>query len=209
MRGFCQASDGGGGPLSLNVGGMDRETRDGALRYLAYRLQCVATGQLALTYVQQWMAVPSLEIRFEGKATGFTNPVIEIALVHYRALMDFLGLKSLDGRTLVERTGGKRDDLLIEHFSNSDGSLRRARPEDVVAPHLEPPLDPQIALAYALRMTNKAIAHMTTHFDESEESLRHLDIAFRGVQALMSDRFYAPLGIARPDYALKSRSRTA
>jgi hypothetical protein len=68
------------------------------LALLEYRMRAIAIGHLALRYAMAWESAPSLKIYFdelqvmEGRATGFTNAAIEAAIMHSRALLEFLGL---------------------------------------------------------------------------------------------------------------------
>ena len=67
------------------------------LAMLAYRLQAISIGHLALRHHMSWEEAPTMEVFFNGKqviegtATGFTNAAIESAIIHCRAILEFLG----------------------------------------------------------------------------------------------------------------------
>jgi len=85
---------------------------------LNYRMQSIAIGHLAIRYTLEWDEVPPIKVFFgelqviEGLATAFTNLAIESALIHCRALLEFLGLSSNDAKTLKQRTQSRKDDML-------------------------------------------------------------------------------------------------
>jgi hypothetical protein len=70
------------------------------LEMLAYRMNAISIGRLALCHQMSWDYTPHMEIFFdgkhviEGKATGFTNAAIESAVIHCRAILEFLGLQA-------------------------------------------------------------------------------------------------------------------
>ena len=98
------------------------------LSWLLHRLAAVDMGYIALKHSMSWDNPPSLDIRFDGKqvfegnAYGFTNAAIEAAIVHSRALLDFLGLGGMSQTKLKElRTvakGRNLDDICVEQFAD-------------------------------------------------------------------------------------------
>lgn len=182
---------------------------------LRYRLESVAIGHLALRHTLDWDTVPSLKIYFgdmqviEGNALAFTNPAIEAALVHCRALLEFLGLSAKNEKTLAQRKSARNDDVVIEHFSVPTGHLRKITVVEATAPYTGDPVEAEQAFAYVLHTTNKGLAHTTSGFYKSVEASQLLEIAFRGVLTLMVNYFYNPLGVQPPDYEIKSRPRHA
>ena len=101
------------------------------LPILAYRMKAIEIGRLALRYTMQWESPQPMKIFFgdflciEGKSTGFTNPAIEAAILHSRALLEFLGLGSESDSKLAVRKSVRSDDLVIEGFSNVHGQLKK------------------------------------------------------------------------------------
>jgi len=184
-------------------------------KLLQYRMESVATGHLALRYTFEWQSVPSLKIYFddlqviEGNALGFTNPAIEAAIVHCRALLEFLGLKAKNEKTLEQRKSAKSDDVVIEHFHGPKGQLRKVTVAEAIAPYTGEPAEAEQAFAYVLHTANKGLAHNTYGFAKSDEASQLLEIAFRGVFTLMVNYFYNPLGMQPPNYEIKSRKRNA
>jgi hypothetical protein len=176
-------------------------------------MRAVAIGQLALRYTSNWDEAPAMKIYFgeiqviEGKATGFTNGAIESAIIHCRALLEFLGLGVVAGSatTLREDVARKPDDTRIEQI---DG-LSRVTVADALTQYPGPAEEAEAALAYVIYLANKGLAHTTTTFTKHDQGTRLLDIAFRGVPAIVANRFYVPLGIEPPAYQLQGRERAA
>ena len=175
---------------------------------LEYRLHAVAIGHLALRHSAAWDEVPSVQIFFdgkhviEGKATAFTNGAVESAIVHCRALLEFLGL-GLKGKSQTELieipNRSKNDDIGIEHFPG----LSKLTVQRAIQAYPGPKDEAEAALAYVVYLANKGLAH--TKHDQGSELL---EIAFRGVPTLVVNNFYVPLSIMPPNYKLQGRKRT-
>ena len=182
------------------------------LSLLEYRLRAVAIGHFALKHAIAWDDTPSIAILFdgrqvvEGKATAFTNGAIEAAIVHSRALLEFLGLGG-NGQTKLREltTPRKRDDTGIEHFSG----LTKLSVQEAVRSYPGPPEEAEAALAYPIYLANKGLAHTTSSFTKHDQGSAFLEIAFRGVPALVVNKFYVALNIEPPKYELQGRKRAA
>jgi len=182
------------------------------LSLLEYRMRAVAIGHLALKHSMAWSKTPSIEILFdgkqviEGKATAFTNGAIEAAIVHSRALLEFLGLGGNGQTKLRELTAPrKRDDAGIEQFSG----LAKLSAQDAVRSYPGATAEAEAALAYVIYLANKGLAHTTSSFTKHDQGSALLEVAFRGVPTLVINSFYVPLQIARPKYELQGRKRAA
>lgn len=169
--------------------------------FVAYRMHAIAVGHLALRYASSWNVVPPIKIFFgdeqvlEGKSTAFTNGAIEAAIIHSRALLEFLGLRGKTEATLSEREWARKDDIVIE----STG-LQRVSIQEAVSGYAGPSSEAEHALAHVIHLANKGLAHTSSAFVSGEVQL--LEIAFRGVPTLVLRHFYDPLGISRPDYGI-------
>ena len=179
---------------------------------IEYRLGAIAIGRLALRYTMSWDSVPSIKVCFDGeqvidgKATAFTNSAIEAAIVHCRALLEFLGLGGSTQTELFERaTRAKSDDIGVEQFNG----LSKLTVQRALQRYPGPKAEAEAALAYVIYLANKGLAHTTSSFTTHDSGSRLLEIAFRGVPALMVNNFYVPLGISPPDYEPKGRNRAA
>jgi hypothetical protein len=157
-----------------------------------------------------WDEAPALETFFdgklviEGKATAFTNGAIESAIVHCRALLEFLGLRGKSQTELVEVANrAKNDDIGIEHFAG----LPKVSVERAVEPYKGHRGEAESALAYVIYLANKGLAHTTSSFTKHDRGSQSLEIAFRGVPALVVNNFYVPLGMEPPQYELRGRER--
>jgi hypothetical protein len=191
---------------------MDRPKTE-LLLWLEYRIYAVAIGHLALRHSGKWEEVPSIKIFFndkqviEGTATAFTNPAIESAIFHCRALLEFLGLGGKNQTELKYITDRKirEGDVGIENFP----PLTKLTVAQAVKAYLGSNADAEAALAYVIYVANKGLAHTTTSFKEHDRGWDLLEIAFRGVPVLVENSFYVPLKIQPPDWELKGRSPDA
>ena len=182
------------------------------LSLLAYRMEAIAIGHMALQHHMSWDKAPSMVVYFggkqviEGQATGFTNAAIEAAIIHCRAVLEFLGLQAdkasnsqISGRT----QRNKADDIGVEQFSGLSMLTR----EKAISAYPGPTMDAEAALALIFNLANKGLAHTTESFNRHGADGRLLEIAFRGVPILLVNGLYVPLGIEPPAYELKWRRR--
>lgn len=184
------------------------------LALLAYRVEAIAIGHLALRHHMSWDEAPTMEVYFngkqviEGKATGFTNAAIESAIIHCRATLEFLGFQSVEGSSveIAERsTRARTDDMGVEHFAGLS-MLTKAK---ALAAYPGEKAEAEAALALIFHSANKGLAHTTASFKRHSGDARLLEIAFRGVPTLLANGLYVPLGITPPSYELSSRPRVA
>jgi hypothetical protein len=132
---------------------------------IPYRMQSVDIARVALEYVLKTDQPEKMELFFGGKkfadglSTCWTNPAIEIGIVHARALLDFLGLKiqrGAGGQKLDARGHSQRhDDVLIEDFD-----LEKVTVDQVLARYEGPAAEAEKAIAYTIHTANKGVAHM-------------------------------------------------
>ena len=177
------------------------------LSLLAYRLHAVSIAHFALRHALAWNQTPSIEILFdgqqvvEGKATAFTNGAIEAGIVHSRALLEFLGLSGKSQTELREVTArSKTDDISIEQFAG----LSKVSIQKAIQSYPGPSEEAEGALAYVVYLANKGLASSFTQHDSGSVLL---EVAFRGVLALVCNNFYIPLKIEPPGYELQGRKR--
>ena len=193
-------------------------TRDEVLSALIpQRLDAVATLNLVLHLRSNWDAPKPMKIYFDdrlqitGNSNAFTNPVVEAGLVHCRALLEFLGLRvsRTDPTKLVPR-GPKTqpDDWVIEDLSNSAGPLPLVTPQQAVSKYQGDAVEAESALATVFHTVNKGLAHITAGLIASATNIRALEIASRGVHALVVSYLYTPLGLPAPVPSISSRSRS-
>lgn len=176
------------------------------LDFVAYRMKAVDIGRIALLLAASWESPPSIKIFFgerqviEGSATAFTNCAIEAAVLHCRALLDFMGLKAAGPSTLVAREKEQKDDIVIER-----AGLPKLTVDDAVRLYAGPSVEAESALAHVIFVANKGLAHMTSSFGRDSSEGHLLEIAFRGVPKLVVEHFYKPLGLKEPLYEITSR----
>ena len=184
------------------------------LAMLAYRMEATSIGHLALRHSMSWDETPTMKVFFnekqviEGKATGFTNAAIESAIIHCRAILEFLGLQAAKGVCSEIAEKSKRtnvDDWGVEQISGLS-MLTKAK---ALAAYPGSTLEAEAALALIFHSANKCLAHTTASFKRHSRNAYLLEIAFRGVPTLLINGFYAPLGINPPNYEVTSRSSGA
>jgi hypothetical protein len=179
-------------------------------------MKAVAVLNLATRFLSQWEGKPkSLEIHFEGKlwirglSTAFTNPTVEAGIIHCRALLEFLGLRSdrEDPARLKQRTSKQSDDIVIEDFAGPNGPLAKLTVAEAVAPYAGSKDEAERALAAVIHTANKGLAHMTTGHVVDLSNLRLIEIASRGVPTLVANHFYVSRGLAPPDWQVAKAVR--
>jgi hypothetical protein len=181
------------------------------LALLEYRMRAVAMGHLALQYTMEWESAPSLKIYFdelqvmEGRATGFTNGAIESAIMHCRALLEFLGLGAGKTATTLHEIAENRrpDDHGIEQITG----LKKVSIAEALAAYPGP--EAEASLAYVIYLANKGLAHTSKSFSKHDQGTRLLEVAFRGVPVLIANKVYIRLGIEPPLYLVRDRKRVA
>jgi hypothetical protein len=181
-------------------------------RIITYRLQAVDAANSAARLRSSWDAPKAMKIYFDeklritGNSNAYTNPVLESGLIHCRALLDFLGLKAdpKNSKKLICRDPkkNKEDDAVIERFSNSNGPLPLVTPQEAITRYQGSQSEAEAALAGVLHTANKGVAHITSGLDLSASDISHLEIASRGVRALVVSHFYTPLGLLPPAHGV-------
>lgn len=176
---------------------------------IPYRMQAASILNLALRHVEQWPNAPQMSIHFdnelfvEGLSTGFTNAAIESGIVNCRALLEFLGLRAASHTTLTQRPQrGRSDDVGIEDYG-----LPLVTVSEVTAKYPGDAVEAESALASLVTAANKWLAHSTAAVEMDPPQLHLLEIASRGVPALVISYFYTRLGLPAPNYELSFRPR--
>ena len=183
-------------------------------KLIPYRMQAVDTLNYALRLRSNWSTAPWMTMHVDGKQVmegnlnAFTNPAIEAGLVHCRALLEFLGLCEKDGR-LSNRKKRQPGDVGIEQFHNTDGPLKMVAPEVALNGYDGGRAEAERALLTVFHITNKGLAHVTADLAAHPAHGRLLEIASRGIAALVISYLYTPLRVAAPNYKITSRPREA
>lgn len=157
------------------------------LALLEYRLQAVEIGRLAWEFASGWHRTPLVQTYLdgiqviEGSATAFTNGAIEAALIHCRALLEFLGLHAVSDCRLKETPRRRRDNRGIESISG----LVRLTVEDALHPYAGRRSEAEAALAYVGWIANKRLAQTTAADIAAGRGAELVEVAFRGVPALV------------------------
>jgi hypothetical protein len=180
-------------------------------RLIDHRMQAVEALNWVLALKAKWEGAPRIEIHvngrleIEGNLNALSNPTLEAGLIHARALLEFLGLRA-DGRKLKAK---KRhdSDVGIDKFSNAQGQLAMVTPHQALRLYQGPKEDAEQAFVAILHITNKGLAHTTIDFEDNPDHARLIEIASRGIPALMDTYFYMPLGLTLPPSRISSRQR--
>lgn len=181
---------------------------------LDHRVQSVAMLRWAFDLRSSWSEAPSIAVYIDSKLTvegnldAITNPMLEIGLVHCRALLEFLGLCDNKG-SLGQIAKRRKTDVGVEHFRNAAGPLKKVEPEVALSRYEGERSEAESALLNILHVTNKGIAHNTMDLIEGPDGARLIEIASRGVPALMVSYFYTPLCLPKPDSWITTRPREA
>jgi hypothetical protein len=180
---------------------------------IPYRMQAANILNCALKLRARWREAPVMTLYvngkqiMEGNLNAFTNPAIEAGLVHCRALLEFLGLHNKNGTLCNIEKRRRGDDVGIEHFKNADGYLKMIDPEAALKHHDGPRAEAEKALLAVFNIANKGVAHVTQALKEHPDDARLVEIASRGIPALVVSYLYTPLRIPAPKYQITSRPR--
>jgi len=168
-------------------------------RWIPYRLQAIETLQFAWALANETSEVRELEVLIDGKlrlrgnVATIANPMIEVGFIHARALLEFLGLCAIKGQLaqIKRRVPG---DIAIESFSTSRGPLPMVHPDHALAAYPGQKADAEAALVSIFELASKGLAHITDSSFSQSWTDQHLDIACRGIPALLHNHLYSKLG---------------
>lgn len=179
-------------------------TKDEVLnQWIPYRLQAIETLQFAWEWLgesekqRQVEVVVDGKLKFKGNVAAIANPMIEVGFIHARALLEFLGLAAKDGKLVQARR--RNDDIAVEQFSSPAIRLKMVTLSDVFSAYPGPQEEAEQALVAIFEWTNKGLAHFTTGDLSRNYTEQHLDIACRGIRALLHNHLYAKLGRDIPE----------
>jgi hypothetical protein len=169
-------------------------------QWIPYRLQAIETLQFAWEWAgeseqqRQVDIVVDGEVKLRGNVALIANPMIEIGLVHARALLEFLGLGISKGGKLTQVGRRRSDDIAIEAYTTEAVPIAIVTPNEALSAYPGPREEAETALVAIFEWTNKGVAHLTTGALSANYTDRHLDIACRGIRALLHNNLYAKLG---------------
>lgn len=172
-------------------------------QWIPYRLQAIETLQFAWEWVNECEQERQVEVIVDGKlklrgnVALIANPMIEIGLVHARALLEFLGLAAKNGK-LTQVRERRPDDIAVEKYTTDAIPIGKVTPSEALSAYPGPKEEAEAALVAIFEWTNKGVAHFTTGILSASYTDRHLDIAARGIRALVHNNLYAKLGMEIP-----------
>lgn len=191
---------------------MDQE--DYLTRLLPHRLNALAIAALMLEFVVKWEEPKPMEIlvngtaQFEGTTAMFSNPIVEVGVLHARTLLEFIGLK-VWSRELVQMNPSRRDkdDAGIEMIVGPNGSLRMVTPEEVGAAHPCDPESAREALVQVVLAAHKGLAHASKTYFSDPLAPEQMGFALQLTQKLVERHVYVPLGRDRPPVPIEAWAR--
>ena len=132
-------------------------------------------------------------MKLRGNVAAIANPMIEVGIIHARALLEFLGLCARNGR--LEQIKKRRpDDIAVEHYSTKEVPLSIVTPSAALSAYQGPAEEAENALVAIFEFANKGLAHLTTEVLSGKYTDQHLEIACRGIPVLLHNHLYAKLG---------------
>lgn len=172
-------------------------------QWIPYRLQSIKTLQFAWEWVgesdepRKVDVVVDGKIKLSGNVAAIANPMIEVGIIHARALLEFLGLCAKNGR-LSQVRNRRPDDIAVEQYSTPEVRLSMVVPSDALSAYPGPKEEAEMALVAIFEWANKGLAHLTTGVLYGTYTDQHLDIACRGIPVLLHNHLYAKLGKVIP-----------
>jgi hypothetical protein len=190
------------------------DTEDHLQRLIPYRLDALAILVLMLEFRLKWEEPKPMQIivdgkiQFEGLTSLFTNPIIESGILHVRALLEFLGLKSASGSLVVVGSNQRRsDDAAIELLTDGVRNLPQVSPAQARAAYPADPAHAEACLVAAINAANKGMAHLSTQYARGPLEAEQLLLAAQLTQQLVEQHVYQPLGRKRPPLPVEARKR--
>lgn len=172
-------------------------------QWIPYRLQTIETLQIAWQLVGESDTSRQVDVLVDGKlklrgnVAMIANPMIEVGIIHARALLEFLGLCVIKGK-LGQVRNRRPGDIAVEHFSTAEFPLSIVAPSAAISGYLGPMADAEDAFVAIFEWANKDLAHLTTGSLSGKYTDQHLDIACRGIPVLLHNHLYAKLGKTIP-----------
>lgn len=172
-------------------------------QWIPYRLQAIETLQFAWEWIgeseepRQVDVIVDGKLKLRGNVAAIANPMIEVGIMHARALLEFLGLCAEKGK-LSQVRNRRPDDIAVEQFSTPATPLSIVKPSDALSAYPGPQEEAEKALVAIFEWANKGLAHLTTGALSDDFTEQHLDIACRGIPVLLHNHLYAKLGKAVP-----------
>lgn len=182
--------------------------------WIPYRLQAIETLQFAWKLIGESEEPRQVEIivdgrvKLRGNVAAVANPMIEVGIIHARALLEFLGLCAKGGK-LMQIHKRRQDDIAIEQFSTPAIPISIVTPSAALSAYAGPAEEAEKALVAIFEWANKGLAHLTAGILSDDYMDQHLDIACRGIPVLLHNHLYAKLGkdIPKPPRWVGSQGR--
>jgi hypothetical protein len=169
-----------------------------ALGRIPYMLDNIDFARRALQLEKQYGLLEHVEVfrdhpdreRLSYSTLGsYTQPIISMAAIQCRVLLEFLGLgvTKKEPYRLIARTSERGEgDIGIEDFTNQwDEQLKRLTPEEALK-RVPNPVRAELAWVTTVHVANLRLAHPTDDYKLAGRTVRsHLYNAFRSVPILV------------------------
>jgi hypothetical protein len=168
-------------------------------QWIPYRLQAIETLQFAWEWLgeseepRQLDVIVDGKVKLRGNIAAIANPMIEVGIIHARALLEFLGLCAKGGK-LSQVPKRRPGDMAVEKFSTPEIPISIVTPSDIFSAYAGPQKEAEMAFVAIFEWANKGLAHLTTGVPSDDYTDQHLDIACRGIPVLLHNHLYAKLG---------------
>ncbi|WP_156391792.1 MULTISPECIES: hypothetical protein [unclassified Roseateles] len=191
------------------------DVNDYLSRLLPHRLNALSIAILMLKFRLKWEESKPMQIfvdgslQFEGLTTMFTNPTVEVGVLHARALLEFVGLKVSRAGELIQLSPATRqsDDAGIEKIVGIAGPLHLVSPAEVGAIH---PIDAEgakRALARLIVAAHKGLAHSSASYFSNPPDAQDILLGLQVTECLVERHVYVALGRLRPTLPIEARAR--
>jgi hypothetical protein len=172
---------------------------------LPYRMHCLYALHMAIELKVrglgaargQFQVIDGDRTRAEGSAAGVINPWLEIGVIHGRALLEFLGLSVTEGRLAGPPKNKRKSDWYI-----TDLGLEVVTPDRAIASYQGDAAEAEQSLVSIMTYANKSIAHLTVPADPVQYGTDRVQIAARGIHALVAGYVYGRLNRQRPEWGI-------
>ena len=183
-------------------------------RLIPYRMKAIDWLNCVARYYQKWDSPQDTDVFVNGKKiiTGnqylILNPSIEVGTIYCRSLLNFLGLTTDKEKChLKVKESDRPTDIVISDFYIDKNPLPKITVEEALSLYKGDETEAEAALVSVIDKADTFVAHITTGPKMDPEDLNYVEIASRGVPALLCQYFYNRLGLDHPDYKVKHERR--
>lgn len=171
--------------------------------WLQMRIQAIHSMLWILDLSDQFGDDASIQVRIKAGPTiestlpFLSSPIIAAGYVHSRAVLEFLGITTKDGK-LVRVGSRHKTDVAIEHYSIDGVFLQMVSLDDVYAAINMPTSIAEWALVTIVESANKFYAHVTKGEVLTMAMQHQVKLALDGILILLNNHLFAKLNRSEP-----------